>query len=206
MLLKPRMCEEILSTLASQLTIERLPQFFGLLREGALMHWRPRSLTQGDIAKKIASLIRQDRDQLRALLAMCLEIGSVGSDALGLAVFSSIAVGEESCIEKLPLSAINAGRLAERNAPAYQIIVELLTSKTALARRDQYTRFHPLRAIWLRLGLFKRASTAAAIAPECRRPLAAVEGLRIEYGRPLDERRHPQPQTGAAWTDVFALS
>jgi hypothetical protein len=198
------MCEEILSTLASQLTIERLTQFFGLLREGALMHWRPRSLTQGDIAKKIASLIRQDRDQLRALLAMCLEIGSVGSDALGLAVFSSIAVGEESCIE-LALSAINAGRLAERNAPAYQIIVELLTSKTALARRDQY-QISPAACDMLRLGLFKRASTAAAIAPECRRPLAAVEGLRIEYGRPLDERRHPQPQTGAAWTDVFALS
>lgn len=196
--------EEILSTLASQLTVERLPQFFGLLKQGALTHWHPRSLSQGDIAKRIASLVRQDRDQLRGFLAMCLEIGSVGSDALGLAVFSSIAVGEESCIE-LALSAIDAGRLAERNSPTYHIIVELLTSKTSLARRDQY-QISPAACNTLRLEIFKRASTTAANAPECRRLLAAVEGLRIEYGRPLDERRHPQPQTGTAWTDVFALS
>jgi len=149
-------------------------------------------------------LVGGDPEQRQWLLESCLAINSVAALVLGLRVYSAIVGAEDSCV-RLAVSALDAGHLVDRNSPIYKLILELFGTKEPIDRWDHYQIVSkPSNA--LRLEIYRRASQLDAPARICRQLLAALEGLRIEYGRPLDEARHPDPRTGTAWTDVLALN
>src|ERR1019366_9951499 len=102
----------------------------------------------------------------------------------------------------LAVSALDSGLLARPNSPISQIFLDLFVSKMSVDRPGHY-QIVSTAANALRLEIFRRASQSDPPASTCRQLLAAVEKLRIEYGRPLDEVRHPDPGSGTSWTEVL---
>ncbi|MDP8985718.1 MAG: DUF4062 domain-containing protein [Pseudomonadota bacterium] len=194
--------EELLLSLGSMLTRDRLAPFFELLKSDGLRSWRPH-VTMGldSVANRVAAAVKGDVTGQRRLAQLCIDTASFASDALGLAALADEEFDNGAFLE-LANAAMDAGRLAQQNSPTYHIILELFTRGNTFERDGQ--RYHsPTAHRELRQAIYDRAAGDCASADACRRLLADIESARIELGRPTNEMRHPRPSLRRPWTDVL---
>jgi hypothetical protein len=194
--------EELLLSLGSMLTRDRLAPFFELLKSDGLRSWRPH-VTMGldSVANRVAAAVKGDVTGQRRLAQLCIDTASFASDALGLAALADEEFDNGAFLE-LANAAMDAGRLAQQNSPTYHILLELFTRGNTFERDGQ--RYHsPTAHRELRQAIYDRAAGDCASADACRRLLADIESARIELGRPINEMRHPRPSLRRPWTDVL---
>ena len=199
---KGQLSEELLLSLGSMLTRDRLGAFFELLRSDGLRSWRPHFLMGPDaVTKKAAAAVAGDAAAQRRLVQLCIDTASFAADALGLSALAAEESDEGAFLE-LATAAMDAGRLARPNSPTYHMLLELFTRGNTFEREGQRshspTAYHELRQ-----AIFNRAAGDGATADACRRLLADIESARIEMGRPPNEKRHPRPSFARPWTDVL---
>lgn len=194
--------KELLLSLGSMLTRDRLGPFFELLRSDGLRSWRPHfSMGPDAVTKKVAAAIAGDVAAQRRLAQLCIDTASFAADALGLSALAAEESDEVAFLE-LATAAMDVGRLAQPNSPTYHMLLELFTRGNAFERDGQ--RYHsPTAHHELRQAIFDRAAGDGANSDACRRLLADIESARIEMGRPTDEMRHPRPTVQKPWTDVL---
>jgi Domain of unknown function (DUF4062) len=194
--------EELLVSLGSMITRDRLAPFLELLRSDCLKSWRPHvSISPDAVVKKIAAAISGDATAQRSLAQLCIFAASFAADALGLTVLAAEG-SENSAFMELASAALEAGRLGAPNSPTWQVFYDLFARGSALEREGQ--RYHtPTAHHRLREAIYDCAAGDGDIANACRRLLAAIEGERIATGRPGDEIRHPRPTAQQPWTDVL---
>jgi hypothetical protein len=197
--------EELLLSLGSMLTRDRLGPFFELLRSDGLSSWRPHfSMGPDAVTKKVAAAVAGDVAEQRRLARLCIDTASFAADALGLSTLAAEESDEGTFLE-LATAAMDAGRLAPPNSPTYHMLLELFTRGNSFERDGQ--RYHsPTAHRELRQAIFDRAAGDGATADACRRLLADIESARIEMGRPNDEMRHPRPDVPRPWTDVLSCA
>jgi hypothetical protein len=194
--------EELVLSLGSMLTRERLDPFFGLLRSDSLKRWQPHFTMGPDaVAKKVAGAVEGDAAAQRRLAQLCIDTASFAADALGLSALAAEESDKGAFLE-LATAAMDAGRLAQPNALTYHVLLELFTRGSTFVR-DGQSYHSPTAHHELRQTLFDRAAGDGANADACRRLLADIESARIEMGRPTDEMRHPRPGVPRPWTDVL---
>ena len=194
--------DELLSSLGSMLTRERLGPFFELLRSEGLRNWRPHfSMSHDAMIKKVAAAVAGDIAAQHALAQLCIDTASFAADALGLSALAAEDSDKQAFL-KLATAAMDAGRLTQPNSPTYHMLLELFTRGNTFEGNGQ--RYHsPSAHHELRRVIFDQAAGAGVNADACRRLLADIESARIEMGRPTDEIRHPFPETKRSWTDVL---
>jgi hypothetical protein len=194
--------EELLLSLGSMLTRDRLGPFFELLRSDGLEGWRPHFTMGPDaVAKKVAAAVEDDVAAQRWLARLCIDTASFAADALGLSALAA-EESDKAAFLDLATAAMDAGRLVPPNSPTYHILLELFTRGSTLERNGQ--RYHsPTAHGELRQAIFDRAAGDGANADACRRLLADIESARIEMGRPTNELRHPRPSLPRPWTEVL---
>lgn len=198
--------EELLSSLGSMLTRDRLYPFFELLRSDSLKGWRPHFGIGADaVAKRIATAVEGDVGAQRRLAKLCIDTASFAADALGLSALATEESDTDAFVE-LATAAIDAGRLASPDALTFHILLELFTRGSTFELDGQ--RYHsPTAHQELRQAIFDRTNGGSTNAHACRRLLADIENARISIGRPIDEMRHPRPSLQTPWTAVlFAQS
>jgi hypothetical protein len=194
--------EELLLSLGSMLTRDRLGPFFELLGSDGLRSWRPHfSMGPDEVAKKVAASVAGDVAEQRRLAQLCIDTASFAADALGLSALAAEDSDEGAFLE-LATAAMDAGRLTQLNSPTYHMLLELFTRGHTFERDGQRYR-SPTAHHALRQAIFDRAAGDGANSDACRRLLADIECGRIEMGRPTDEMRHPRPSFPRPWTDVL---
>ena len=85
--------------------------------------------------------------------------------------------------------------------PISKEIVDLFKHRDA--DRVQLVRDLDVLRNELRRPLYAQAEDADAVAMTSRSLLARIEGTRWDFGRPLDEPRHPDIDDSHLWTRVF---
>ena len=195
--------EELLISLGSMLTRDRLGPFFELLKSDGLRSWRPHFSMGPDAAvtKKVATAVAGDVAEQRRLAQLSIDTASFAADALGLSALAAEESDQGAFLE-LATAVMDAGRLAQPNSPTYHMLLELFTRGNSFERDGQ--RYHsPTAYHELRQAIFDRAAGDGTNADACRRLLADIESARIEMGRPSDELRHPRLSFARPWTDVL---
>jgi hypothetical protein len=194
--------EELLLSLGSMLTRDRLWPFFELLRSDGLRSWRPHfSMGPDAVTKKVAAAVAGDVAEQRRLAQLCIDTASFAADALGLSALAAEESDEVAFLE-LATAAMDAGRVAQSNSSTYHMLLELFTRGNT-SERDGRRYYSPTAHHQLRQAIFDRAAGEGANSDACRRLLADIESARIEMGRPIDEMRHPRPSFPRSWTDVL---
>ena len=192
---------ELMEALGAALNTDRLSKFCQLLRQDGLNSWHPRPHTFDGAVQQVVDALGEDIGRLQWFQTECIEINSAASWMLGLKVFASIAGAEDLCM-KLALSALDSGHLSNANSPMYHTFLELFTSNMPADRPGRY-QLASAAVNALRAEIYGKAAKSGPLAAICRHLLAAIERIRIEYGRPMDEYRHPHPLAGVPWTDVL---
>jgi hypothetical protein len=192
---------ELISALGAMLNADRLPVFCEFLRQESVASWQPDSRASDGIVQRIVSALSRDVAQWQWFLMECKSINSVASSALGMMVFSRIAGAADLCIE-LAVSALASGHVSNPHSMIYHTFLELFANRTPLEVPGHF-QIVSNSANALRREIYRRACLSDPSAPVCRHLLAAVEKMRMDYGRPVDELRHPDPDSGSSWTDVL---
>jgi hypothetical protein len=197
-----RPSEELLVRLGSMVTRDRLVPFLELLSSDCFRSWRPQVAMDPDaVVRRVAAAISGDAAAQNRLAQLCIAAASFAADAFGLAALAAEEF-ESGAFLELATAALSAGRLVVPNSPTWHVLYELFTRGSAL-KRDGLRYHTPTSHNKLRQAIYDCAAGEGDLANACRRLLAAIEGERIEMGRPSDEIRHPRPTVQQSWTDVL---
>lgn len=192
--------EELTRALVSSLTPTHLAEFLALVANGRLFQWCRSTWTLEHLAASVAISVGESASQIEAFLDACRKPNSPLADVLAGAVLAHIK-GSEAALQLYLLEALDAGRAAHPNMPAYNMLGDVFTLKEPI-NHSQYEVI-PKASNELRAELYGRAKGTGPIADSCKRLLASLECMRRETSRPDDEPRHPNPEDGLAWTDIL---
>jgi hypothetical protein len=196
--------EELVSALASTLTVDQFTHFLELVTDGTLFSWCRSVWNLESIAPKVALVIGKDIARMEALQSACQQVGSSLADSFACAVLVQ-AKSSNATRLRLGFDAVDAGRAVDPHMPSYQMLLDMFKHHSPTSYEGQY-EIHPNSCNELRAQLYLRAKGNGLIAIGCKRLLASLESQRRNDGRPLDETRHPDPSDGAAWTDTLTDS
>ncbi|WP_201762695.1 hypothetical protein [Paraburkholderia hospita] len=191
--------EEFVTILVSALTVENLPEFLELVRNGMLFGWWRTEWSLRNPPVALARIL-EETGSISAFLDACRKTGSGKADMLAGRVL--LQIKSDAVLGTYLLNALDAGRAVVPSSSAYQLLKEMFTLKTDIGNGQ--TESSPRAQNGLRGELYQRAKGAGDVASCCRRLLAELESERREAGRPGDEMRHPNVEDGRPWTDVFA--
>lgn len=192
--------EELTCALVYSLTPTHLPEFLALVASGRLFQWCRSTWTLEHLAASVAINMDESASRIEAFLDACRKPKSPLADVLAGAVLAYIK-GSEAALQLYLLEALDAGRAAHPNMPAYKMLENAFTLKEPTSHA-QYEVI-PKASNELRAELYARAKGTGLIADSCKRLLASLECMRRENIRPDDEPRHPAQEDGLAWTDIL---
>lgn len=196
--------EDIVFELAAALTPAHFDEFLGLVTDGTLFAWCRSAWNLERISSNVAAVIGEDVERLDAFLNACRAASSPLADALAGAVLSNVKGSDVLGLRQV-LDAVDAGRAALPNMPAYRTLMDMFKLRVSTGIEGQY-QIYPRACNELRTQLYIRADKSGPIADGCRRLLAEIECERRESGRPLGELRHPLPDEDNDWTGVLAIT
>jgi len=192
--------EELARALVSSLTPRYLTEFLALVANGRLFEWCRSAWTLEQLAASVAATVGEGTSQIEAFLNACRKPKLPLADVLAGAVLTHIK-GSEAARQLFLLEALDTGRAAHPNMPAYRMLLDAFTLKEP-SSSAQYEVVQNANNE-LRAELYARAKGTGRIADSCRRLLASLEGMRRKNVRPNDEPRHPSLEDGLAWTDAL---
>lgn len=195
--------EDIVFELVSTLTPAHFDEFLGLVADGTLFAWCRNAWYLERISSNVAAVIGEDGGHLRAFLTACKTANSPLADALAGAVLSDTKSSDSLSIQQ-GLDAVDAERAVLSSTPAYRMLRSMFNLSVP-TETDGHYQIYPRACNELRAQLYIRAAKSGPIADGCRRLLAEVECVRREFGRPLDEPRHPLVDDQEDWTHVLTI-
>lgn len=177
-----------------------LAEFITLVGDGRLFKWCHNDWTLRQLAPNVAKLFDNDASPLESFLDACRVSGSPFADSLAGEVLRHIK-GREDTLTSYLLEALDAGRAAQQDMPAYRMLEQMFKSHEPI----NASQFEVLQREnnKLRIELYNRAKDTGSIAESCRRLLASLESNRRGFVRPAEEPRHPMLTDDLAWTDAL---
>ncbi|MCP9759185.1 hypothetical protein EGI20_07660 [Aquitalea sp. S1-19] len=197
---KARLPEQFVYALTSSLTSEHFAEFANLVADGKLFSWCRNEWPVENIASNVARLVQDVPEHLSLLMDACRSNASPLADALVSEVLSAVGATEEIRME-FGLAAADAGRANNTDMPAYRLLMSMFSLKVATG--ENQLEVSPKACNALRQHLYHRARGNGPATKGARRLLASLECMRLEYERPIDETRHPEPTHGLAWTEAL---
>ena len=192
--------EELVSALSTVFRLEKLDSLIGLIESGQIFTWILSRLSHSEFAHTVAAGLQDSPNQLERLLDVLQRLSTADGDSFIAELLKSSEVPFTTML-KYGLAAADAGRAANPDEPGYQILESVLTERVD---SDGYFDIYPRACAVLRSELYWRAKAAGSeVTFGARRMLAHIELVRREYGRPVDEPRHPLPEDGVSWTEVL---
>jgi hypothetical protein len=192
--------EELAYALVSTLSSKYFAEFAHLVSEGTLFLWCRNVWTVERIAPAVASVVKDEPENLSLLIDSCRKNASPLADALLWEVLSKVGDGDEKRLQ-ICLEAVDAGRANHINIRAYRMIMDMFRLEVHIGK-NQF-EIYPRACNPLRQRLYSRAKANGEAANDARQILASLECQRREDGRPLDEPRHPEPEDVLPWTDAL---
>ena len=182
------------------LTKSNLTDFFAVLADGSFFMWCSSGWDLKRFAPDVANVLIGEPGQINSFVAACRDAKSPLADVLAANVLPKIE-GTDSLLHEYLIDAVDAGRSIDNNMPAFHSTASLFKLKIP-AESGQYEITQRANNN-IRRQLFTRAKDSGKVPDGCKQLLACVELERREYGRPIDELRHPALEEGAPWEDIL---
>lgn len=181
-------------------TKRNLASFFSMLADGSFFKWCSSGWHIKRLAPDVISALNEGPDQVKYFVSACQKSQSPFADVLAVEVLSKIE-GKEISLEEYLIDAVDAERAINSNMPAFHAIANLFKLKipTGPGQHEINQRANND----FRRQLFIRSKGSGKIADGCKQLLAYVELKRREYGRPIDELRHPVLEEGVPWDYIL---
>jgi hypothetical protein len=181
-------------------TKKNLASFFTVLADGSFFKWCSSGWNLKRLAPDVINALDEEPDQIKYFVSACRKAQSPIADVLAAKVLSKIE-DKDSLLEEYLIDAIDAKRAVNSNMPAFHAIANLF--KLKIPTGSEHYKIAQRSNNSIRRKLLDRAKRDGEVADGCKQLLAYVELKRREYGRPIDELRHPSLDDGTPWDETL---
>ncbi|MFT5700936.1 MAG: hypothetical protein ACI8ZB_003821 [Desulforhopalus sp.] len=178
----------------------KLSDFMAKLKDGSISDRIINSFMRGRFTPQLICHFKDNPDELEDFIITCRNVRSFSADSMVIDVFSKIE-GADHLLHQYLIDAVDDERAVDDNMPAFHAIISLFELNVP-AQSGSYEitqRAHND----IKGELFTRAKGTGNVANGCKHLLAHVELERREYGRPIDEIRHPAPEENNPWDEIL---
>lgn len=193
--------EDLAYAVAEELSAGVFKEFLEMVRDRTFFNLSNSHWTFQRVAPHVAKLVSSNAAMRDDLIAACKEAGTVYAENFVLHILASIE-GAAPAVVELCLEALDNATAGAAASPAVATIPKLFTTSEPLGDSGAY-EIHPRSNNALRRELFLRALGTGAARNQAKALLCEIEMGRRETGRPSDEPRHPDIDSGGAWTDAL---
>ncbi len=194
---KERYEERIIHSICSNSSPEAANVLLDLVGSGAIPNFSRLSyFIERSVAPKLAQAAVNNVESMRRLLADCERLSAAEYEAIICAILGNI---NDSKAHSIIYRYLDEQAYPQGGQSAERALMNRFRSEIPIEPDSNCYEVHPQADQLLRNHLFKLASQYGASQKRARTLLLRLEQHRIESGRPANESRHPNLESGKSW-------